>query len=154
MVNLAWRWGKPPGHRYQCIFRALAMGVTSAGPGPDLHSWPRNVNSKSTRFNSKSTRPEGALPMRMSVIGCGHLGATHAACMAEIGHQVLGVDIDQDKVDLLRTGRAWFLEPVLDEMLARHVRSGRLRFTTSFEEAAAFAPVHFLGVGTPGLPDS
>jgi UDPglucose 6-dehydrogenase len=92
--------------------------------------------------------------MRMSVIGCGHLGATHAACMAEIGHQVLGVDIDQDKVDLLCTGRAWFLEPGLDEMLARHVRSGRLRFTTSFEEAAAFAAVHFLGVGTPGLPDS
>jgi UDPglucose 6-dehydrogenase len=91
--------------------------------------------------------------MRMTVIGCGHLGATHAACMAEIGHQVLGVDVDQDKVDLLCTGRAWFLEPGLDEMLARHVRSGRLRFTTSFEEAAAFAAVHFLGVGTPGLPD-
>jgi UDPglucose 6-dehydrogenase len=92
--------------------------------------------------------------MRLTVIGCGHLGATHAACMAEIGHQVLGVDIEQDRVDLLRTGRAWFLEPGLDEMLARHVRSGRLRFTTSFEEAAAFGSVHFLGVGTPGLPDS
>ena len=70
------------------------------------------------------------------MIGCGHLGATHAACMAEIGHEVLGVDIDPDKVALLNTGRAWFLEPGLDEMLARHVRSGRLRFTTSFAEAA------------------
>jgi UDPglucose 6-dehydrogenase len=92
--------------------------------------------------------------MRLTVIGCGHLGATHAACMAEIGHEVLGVDTDQDKVALLSTGRAWFLEPGLDEMLDRHVRSGRLTFTSSFEEAAQFATVHFLAVGTPGLPDS
>jgi UDPglucose 6-dehydrogenase len=91
--------------------------------------------------------------MRLTVIGCGHLGATHAACMAEIGHEVLGVDIDEDKVELLNTGRAWFLEPGLDEMLARHTRSGGLRFTASFEEAAAFGTVHFLGVGTPGLPE-
>jgi UDPglucose 6-dehydrogenase len=92
--------------------------------------------------------------MRLTVIGCGHLGATHAACMAEIGHDVLGVDIDEYKVELLNTGRAWFLEPGLDEMLARHTRSGRLRFTTSFKEAAAFGTVHFLGVGTPALPDN
>ena len=92
--------------------------------------------------------------MRLTVIGCGHLGATHAACMAEIGHDVLGVDIDADKVDLLNTGRAWFLEPGLDEMLARHTRSGRLRFTTSFAAAAAFGSVHFLGVGTPSLSDA
>jgi len=92
--------------------------------------------------------------MRLTVIGCGHLGATHAACMAEIGHDVLGVDIDEDRVKLLNTGRAWFLEPGLDDMVARHTRGGRLRFTTSFEAAAAFGTVHFLGVGTPGLPDS
>jgi UDPglucose 6-dehydrogenase len=92
--------------------------------------------------------------MRLTVIGCGHLGATHAACMAEIGHEVLGVDIDEDKVGLLNTGRAWFFEPGLDEMLARHTRNGRLRFTSSFKEAATFGTVHFLGVGTPGLPDS
>jgi UDPglucose 6-dehydrogenase len=91
--------------------------------------------------------------MRLTVIGCGHLGATHAACMAEIGHDVLGVDIDQDKVDLLNTGRAWFFEPGLDEMLTRHTQAGRLRFTTSFAEAARFGTVHFLGVGTPDLPD-
>jgi UDPglucose 6-dehydrogenase len=90
--------------------------------------------------------------MRLTVIGCGHLGATHAACMAEVGHEVLGVEIDPDKVALLNAGRAWFLEPGLDELLARHVQAGRLRFTASFEEAAAFADVHFLGVGTPGLP--
>ena len=92
--------------------------------------------------------------MRLTVIGCGHLGATHAACMAELGHEVLGVDIDPDKVALLNAGRAWFLEPDLDELLARHTRAGRLRFTTSFEEAARFGTVHFLGVGTPGLPDN
>lgn len=90
--------------------------------------------------------------MRLTVIGCGHLGATHAACMAAIGHDVLGVDIDQDKVDLLNTGRAWFHEPGLDELLARHTQGGELRFTTSFAEAARFGGVHFLGVGTPGLP--
>ena len=87
------------------------------------------------------------------MIGCGHLGATHAACMAELGHEVLGVDIEPDKVALLRTGRAWFLEPDLDDLLARHIKTGRLGFTTSFEEAARFGTVHFLGVGTPGLPD-
>ena len=86
------------------------------------------------------------------MIGCGHLGATHAACMAELGHEVLGVDIDADKVALLNTGRAWFLEPDLDDLLARHTRTGRLRFTTSSEEAARFATVHFLAVGTPSLP--
>jgi len=90
--------------------------------------------------------------MRLTVIGCGHLGATHAACMAEIGHDVLGVDIDQDKVALLNTGRAWFSEPGLDDMLSRHTQAGRLRFTTSFAAAARFGTVHFLGVGTPGLP--
>lgn len=74
--------------------------------------------------------------------------------MAELGHEVLGIDIDPDKVTLLGTGRAWFLEPGLDELLGRGVRSGRLRFTTSFAEAAAFAAVHFVGVGTPGLPGS
>jgi UDPglucose 6-dehydrogenase len=89
--------------------------------------------------------------VKLTVIGCGHLGATHAACMAEIGHEVLGVDIDADKVALLNDGRAWFQEPGLDEMLGRHTRVGTLRFTTSFEEAAEFGAVHFLGVGTPGL---
>ena len=87
------------------------------------------------------------------MVGCGHLGAVHAACMAEIGHDVLGVDIDEGKIALLNSGKAWFHEPGLDDMLSRHVASGRLRFTTSFEEAADFGAVHFLGVATPGLPD-
>ena len=91
--------------------------------------------------------------MRLSVVGCGHLGAVHAACMAEIGHDVLGVDIDEGKTTLLNSGKAWFHEPGLDEMLARNVTAGRLRFTTSLTEAADFGRVHFLGVATPGLQD-
>jgi UDPglucose 6-dehydrogenase len=90
--------------------------------------------------------------MKLSVIGCGHLGAVHAACMAEIGHEVLGVDINEGKTEMLNSGKAWFHEPGLDEMLSRHIAAGRLRFTTSFVEAARFASVHFLGVATPGLP--
>jgi UDPglucose 6-dehydrogenase len=90
--------------------------------------------------------------MRLSVIGCGHLGAVHAACMADIGHEVLGVDIDDGKTEMLNSGKAWFNEPGLDDMLSRNVAAGMLRFTTSFAEAAQFASVHFLGVATPGLP--
>ncbi|HXT88386.1 MAG TPA: UDP-glucose/GDP-mannose dehydrogenase family protein [Trebonia sp.] len=91
--------------------------------------------------------------MQISVIGCGHLGATHAACMASIGHEVVGVDIDSGRVELLNSGRAWFYEPGLDVLLAENIKAGRLRFTTSFAEAAAFARVHFIGVATPGQPD-
>jgi UDPglucose 6-dehydrogenase len=87
------------------------------------------------------------------VIGCGHLGAVHAACMAEIGHDVLGVDVDEDKITLLNSGKACFYEPGLDEMLARNVAARRLRFTTDVSEAATFSQVHFLGVATPGRPD-
>jgi UDPglucose 6-dehydrogenase len=89
----------------------------------------------------------------MSVIGCGHLGATHAACMASLGHEVIGVDIDEGKVSLLNSGKGWFHEPDLDPMLAECIASGRLRFTTNFAEAAEFAAVHFLGVATPGHAD-
>ena len=91
--------------------------------------------------------------MKLSVIGCGHLGAVHAACMADIGHEVLGVDIDEAKTEMLNSGKAWFHEPGLDELLSRNVAAGRLRFTTSFAEAAEFCQVHFLGVATPGRPD-
>lgn len=91
--------------------------------------------------------------MRLTVIGCGRLGAAHAACMAEIGHEVLGVDIDDDRIRLLSSGRAPFYEPALDEMLARNVANRRLNFTTNFAAAAAFAPLHFITVGTPASPD-
>uniref|UniRef100_UPI001FC9D3B8 3-hydroxyacyl-CoA dehydrogenase NAD-binding domain-containing protein n=1 Tax=Streptomyces carpinensis TaxID=66369 RepID=UPI001FC9D3B8 len=67
--------------------------------------------------------------MRLTVIGTGYLGATHAACMAELGHEVVGVDVDAGKVAALRAGRAPFHEPGLAALLARHTASGRLRFT-------------------------
>lgn len=91
--------------------------------------------------------------MKMSVIGCGHLGATHAACMASIYHEVIGVDIDEEKVRLLNSGKAWFHEPGLDQLLADNIESGRLSFTTDFAEAGKFANVHFMGVATPGGAD-
>ncbi|MEV5648256.1 UDP-glucose/GDP-mannose dehydrogenase family protein [Nocardia sp. NPDC052254] len=87
--------------------------------------------------------------MRLTVFGTGYLGATHAACMAELGHEVLGVDIDPGKVAKLSDGVVPFYEPGLEEVLRRNLDAGRLRFTTSYEEAAAHADAHFLGVGTP-----
>ncbi len=89
--------------------------------------------------------------MKLTVIGCGYLGATHAACMAELGHEVLGVEVDDAKRALLADGRAPFYEPGLADLLAKHVASGALRFTDSFEEAGAFADLHFLCVGTPQM---
>lgn len=87
--------------------------------------------------------------MRIAVIGCGYLGATHAAGMAELGFDVLGLDIDADRVATLAEGRAPFYEPGLAELLAKHVGTGRLRFTTSYDEAAAFADLHFVCAPTP-----
>ncbi|QSE87084.1 UDP-glucose dehydrogenase family protein [Rhodococcus koreensis] len=86
---------------------------------------------------------------RMAVFGTGYLGATHAACMAELGHEVLGVDVDPAKLAKLEAGHVPFYEPGLEDVLQRNIAAGRLRFTSSYEEAAAFADVHFLGVGTP-----
>lgn len=87
--------------------------------------------------------------MRITVLGTGYLGATHAASMAEMGFEVLGLDVDPEKVDALSRGELPFHEPGLGELLRKHVGTGRLRFTTSYEEAGAFGDVHFVGVGTP-----
>src|SRR5919107_2126902 len=86
---------------------------------------------------------------RLTVIGTGYLGATHAVCMAELGFEVLGIDVEQAKVDKLNAGEVPFFEPGLPELLRKSLDSGRLRFTTSYEEAGAFGDVHFLCVGTP-----
>ena len=86
---------------------------------------------------------------RIAVFGTGYLGATHAACMAELGHEVLGVDVDPNKLAMLEAGEVPFYEPGLEEVLRRNIAAGRLRFTASYEEAAEFADIHFLGVGTP-----
>ncbi len=85
----------------------------------------------------------------IAVFGTGYLGATHAACMAELGHQVVGVDVDAAKVEKLSRGEAPFFEPGLDDLLKSNLDAGRLRFTSSYEEAAEFADAHFIGVATP-----
>jgi UDPglucose 6-dehydrogenase len=86
--------------------------------------------------------------MRISVFGCGYLGAVHAACMASLGHDVVGVDVIEDHVAALAAGRPPFHEPGLEELLAEALASGRLEFTTN-PERASDAVVHFVCVGTP-----
>ncbi|MAU81604.1 MAG: UDP-glucose 6-dehydrogenase [Gordonia sp.] len=87
--------------------------------------------------------------MRMVVLGLGYLGATHAACMAELGHEVLGIEIMPEKRAQLAAGQVPFYEPGLPDMLKRHIDSGRLTISGSYVEAAKFADVFFIAVGTP-----
>ncbi|WP_431240852.1 UDP-glucose dehydrogenase family protein [Mycolicibacterium aichiense] len=87
--------------------------------------------------------------MRCTVFGTGYLGATHAAGMAELGHDVVGIDIDPGKIAKLSSGDIPFYEPGLAKMLQDNLSAGRLQFTTDYDVAADFADVHFLGVGTP-----
>lgn len=91
--------------------------------------------------------------MRVSVIGCGYLGAVHAAAMADLGHEVIAVDVDSDKVAALASGNPPFFEPGLPEILNSSLASGRLRFTTDISEVAGSA-LHFIAVGTPQSDDS
>jgi UDPglucose 6-dehydrogenase len=86
---------------------------------------------------------------KLSVIGTGYLGATHAVCMVELGYDVIGLDVDEEKIERLAKGEVPFFEPGLPELLTKHSSSGKLRFTTSYEEVAEFADVHFICVGTP-----
>ncbi|MFZ0325281.1 MAG: UDP-glucose/GDP-mannose dehydrogenase family protein [Actinomycetes bacterium] len=95
-----------------------------------------------------------APPLRISVLGTGYLGATHAAGLAELGHEVIGVDVDAEKVARLAAGRIPFHEPELEALILTHVRSGRLRFTTDLATVADWADVHFVCVGTPQRPGS
>jgi len=86
--------------------------------------------------------------LKLSVIGTGYLGATHAAAMSSLGFSVVGVDVDESKIAQLRQGRVPFYEPDLEELLKQEVDSGRLTFTTNFA-AVAECDVHFVCVGTP-----
>ncbi|MEV7136345.1 UDP-glucose/GDP-mannose dehydrogenase family protein [Arthrobacter sp. NPDC093128] len=86
--------------------------------------------------------------MRISVIGCGYLGAVHAACMAKLGHDVVGIDVDEHKISALSAAKAPFYEPGLEELLKDVQATGRLTFTTDMA-AAAGSSVHFICVGTP-----
>ncbi|GAA2945406.1 UDP-glucose dehydrogenase family protein [Glutamicibacter bergerei] len=94
------------------------------------------------------------MTLRISVIGTGYLGATHAACMAELGYEVIGLDVNAEKLQALSAGILPFHEPGLPELLREHVASGRLRFTDSYEEVAQHADIHFVTVGTPQRADS
>ena len=89
----------------------------------------------------------------LTVLGTGYLGITHAACMAHLGFEVLGVDTDREKVAQLSGGQLPVFEPQLGDLLRDGLASGRLRFTTSYEDAAAFGAVHFICVGTPQRHD-
>ncbi len=91
--------------------------------------------------------------LRLSVIGTGYLGATHAAAMSSLGFEVVGIDLDQEKVSVLSKGRVPFFEPGLDQLLSDEIASGRLSFTTDFT-AASSCDVHFICVGTPQAKDS
>src|ERR1700759_1338799 len=90
---------------------------------------------------------------RVTVIGAGYLGLTHAVCMADLGHEVLAIDVDTDKIAKAAAGEAPFFEPGLEPLLRKNVDAGRLRFTTSFAEVGEFGDVHFLCVGTPQTGD-
>jgi len=90
--------------------------------------------------------------LKLSVVGTGYLGATHAACMSSLGFTVIGVDTDENKIAQLSRGELPFYEPGLDTLLASEIKTGRLSFTTDFS-AVADADVHFICVGTPQSKD-
>ncbi len=94
------------------------------------------------------------MALKITVIGTGYLGATHAAAMAELGFEVLGLDVVPEKVEMLQRGEVPMYEPGLEDLLRKHVAgiegaSGRLRFTMDWAEVAEFGDVHFVCVNTP-----
>jgi UDPglucose 6-dehydrogenase len=91
--------------------------------------------------------------LRLTVIGAGYLGLTHAVCMAELGHDVLAIDTDEAKIAMAASGAPPFFEPGLEPLLRKNVEAGRLRFGTSYAEAGEFGEIHFLCVGTPQSTD-
>jgi len=86
---------------------------------------------------------------RVTVIGIGYLGLTHAVCLADLGHEVLAIDVDEEKIAKAANGEVPFFEPGLEPLLRKNLDSGRLRFTMSFADIGDFGDVHFLCVGTP-----
>ena len=88
------------------------------------------------------------MTLRVSVIGTGYLGATHASCIASLGFEVVGIDVDPEKISMLAGGKVPFYEPELEDLLAAQIKSGKLTFSTNFQDAAD-ADIHFICVGTP-----
>src|SRR2546425_901690 len=91
--------------------------------------------------------------MRIAVVGCGYVGLVTGACLAEIGHEVVGVDSDKQKIEILKRGRVPIAEPDLNDLIGKNCREGRLRFTDELEQAGKTAEAVFICVGTPPLPD-
>jgi GDP-mannose 6-dehydrogenase len=89
--------------------------------------------------------------MRVSIFGLGYVGCVTAACLAELGHTVIGVDVQASKVDAIHQGRAPLIEPGLDELIAAHTRAGQLRATTHAREAIHASDMALICVGTPSL---
>ena len=89
------------------------------------------------------------IPMRVSVIGTGYVGLVSGACLAELGHDVVCVDVLEEKIEKLRRGIMPIYEAGLEEVVGRAVRANRLRFTTSFAEAIPGAEVVVMAIGTP-----
>ena len=129
------------------------MIAVPAGAGGSAPPAPRGGTAPRGRITASAEPIWQRRPARLTVIGTGYLGATHAACLAELGFDVLGVDTDATRIGALTSGRLPFHEPGLEPLLRRGLASGRLRFTSSYEQAAAFGEVHFVCVGTPQRGD-
>ncbi len=110
---------------------------------------PFPVQTPAEGFEPRRPFDPDAPPPRIAVLGTGYLGATHAVAMAQLGMEVVGVDTDPHKVEMLSAGKVPFYEPGLPELLAEQMATGRLRFTTDVAEAVGWADVHFICVGTP-----
>ncbi len=87
--------------------------------------------------------------MKLSIFGTGYVGLVTGACMAEVGHSVVCIDVDRSKIDKLKAGAIPIWEPGLEPIVTRNVAEGRLRFTIDVEEAVKHADVQFIAVGTP-----
>ncbi|MDA8384622.1 MAG: UDP-glucose/GDP-mannose dehydrogenase family protein [Betaproteobacteria bacterium] len=87
--------------------------------------------------------------MKISVVGTGYVGLVSGTCLAEVGNDVLCLDLDVRKIDILKGGGIPIHEPGLEEMVRRNVAAGRLRFTTNVEESVAHGTIQFIAVGTP-----
>lgn len=110
-------------------------------------------NPQTRPFVPQVSPPSGAARPRLTFLGTGYLGATYAICFAELGYEVIGFDVDAEKIAKLNDGKVPFHEPGLDELLRRNLAAGRLRFSTDIAETAAFGDVHFICVGTPQRAD-
>jgi UDPglucose 6-dehydrogenase len=87
--------------------------------------------------------------MKLTVIGTGYVGLVSGACLADVGNQVLCLDLDKKKIDLLQSGGIPIYEPGLKEIVANNVAAGRLKFTTNVEESVAWGDIQMIAVGTP-----